>query len=109
MLAELGSCLLLAVALLGPGPKAHATKGRGSRGQAGSGRAWRGGQVTAGVSGGFHVGGQKAGGLFGGELAELRMYLLEMVKDSICGVPATRWMLYKHDCISSSQQTSRWV
>uniref|UniRef100_A0A452VB99 CUB domain containing protein 2 n=1 Tax=Ursus maritimus TaxID=29073 RepID=A0A452VB99_URSMA len=27
MLAELGSCLLLAVALLGPGPKAHATKG----------------------------------------------------------------------------------
>lgn len=28
MLAKLGSCLLLAAALLGPGPRAQATKGR---------------------------------------------------------------------------------
>lgn len=49
MLAELECCLLLAVALLCPGPRAQAMKGRHSWGQAGRGR--RGGE-WAGSSGG---------------------------------------------------------
>lgn len=49
MLAELGSCLLLAVALLGPGPRARAMKGRSSWRQAGMGRR---GEEWAGSSGG---------------------------------------------------------
>lgn len=41
MLAQLGSCLLLAVALLGPGPRVQAMKGRSSWGQADAGRRGR--------------------------------------------------------------------
>lgn len=42
MLAQLGSsCLLLAVALLGPGPRARAMKGKIAWGQIGTGRRGR--------------------------------------------------------------------
>lgn len=67
MVAVLGSCLLLAVALLGPGPSAQAMKGRSPWGQAGMGRTERRcGQAAVRVSGGFYVGIQKAGGPFMG-------------------------------------------
>lgn len=72
MLAELGSCLLLAVALLGPGPRARAMKGRSSWRQAGMGRReeWAG---SSGGPGRFLCGRPESAGHFG-KLAEFVMY-----------------------------------
>lgn len=66
MLAELEFCLLLAVTLLSPVPRAQAMEGRSCWGQAGNLEGGRGVAGSSGVSGGFHVEGQKAEGPFGG-------------------------------------------
>lgn len=66
MLGELGSYLLLAMALVGPGPRAQAMKGKSSWGQTGTRSRQRGGQAAAGAPGGSYVGGQTAGGPFWG-------------------------------------------
>jgi hypothetical protein len=65
MLAKLGSCLLLSIALLSPGPRTQAMKGKSAGNW--EDRSREADRVR--VSGGFYVGSQKAGGLFGGWLS----------------------------------------